>query len=577
LPARPIDREQLAELRAVIEEHWGWAWRGRDAIAAQYARHKHGDMWGWADRDPRYALVREWFERHPEVETVLDFGCGTGYYAGRLANDLGRRWVCVDIDAGALAWGERYRQDGRIREPERVTFLEGAADDDFSAYAPVDCLFVGETLEHLLDPTEAIDALERWVRPGGRVLITTPYGPWEYQSYHTYPVRAHLWEYDQHDLQDLFGRKAKVSITATPAGTAQNLDEPCGWYLVEYEVQPDRPTGRIDMERKFRLQRPRQTVSAMLVVGPGAEETLRWTLNSLRHVADEVVLVDTGMTPAARQIGEEFGAKFVPGDPPTVAGFETPRNQGFAACRMDWVLWIDTDEKLIRPDAVQKYLRENMFNGYGIRQHHFACDTTFKPDMPVRLFRRRPYQGKTMRWYGMIHEHPELGLNEGPGPTIILSDVHIPHLGYLIEDGRRQRFDRNYPLLLRDIEKYPERLLQKHFIMRDNMLLVMYEMQQNGGRVTPEVRRRCEETIALYRQYFLGKPTYVGTDSLQYYSQACHVLGIGAEVAFTVAAAKTDVRPEPPTVYRFATAEDLEKELAWRGREVIAPFVNEWW
>ena len=88
---------------------------------------------------------------------------------------------------------------------------------------------------------------------------------------------------------------------------------------------------------------------------------------------------------------------------------------------MDWVLWIDTDERLMDPERVPKYLRANIFNGYSIRQHHFACDTAFKPDLPVRLFRRGPQGGKTMRFFGMIHEHPELGLNEGPGLTVVLS------------------------------------------------------------------------------------------------------------------------------------------------------------
>ena len=40
---------------------------------------------------------------------------------------------------------------------------------------------------------------------------------------------------------------------------------------------------------------------------------------------------------------------------------------------------------------------------------------------------------------------------------------------------------RNLPLLKADLEKYPDRLLQKVFIMRDNMTQVSFALQQNDS------------------------------------------------------------------------------------------------
>ena len=37
---------------------------------------------------------------------------------------------------------------------------------------------------------------------------------------------------------------------------------------------------------------------------------------------------------------------------PIEAGFETARNISLDACRYDWVLWIDCDEKLLDPQAL---------------------------------------------------------------------------------------------------------------------------------------------------------------------------------------------------------------------------------
>lgn len=578
--------DEADELRQYLDAQWGFA-RDPDAFREQYERigQTHSDVYEQAAREPRFQMLQKWLEDHPEAQRILDFGCAHGAYAVNLANRVGRQWLGVDIDRNSIALAERWRQE-RALDPSRLQFRAGGTDVDLSDEPPFDLLWIGEVLEHLPEPWKALDALERWVRPGGTVLATVPYGPWEYASYDSYPHRAHLWEFDGHDLRDMLGDKRQLTVRAWPHAMQTDLQEPLGWYIIEYVVDHDRRARPIDMARKLRVQRPRETVSALLIAGgAGAEETLHWCLRSLRHVADEIVIGDTGMSEEARRIAAQYGARLVPAPNPLEEGFDAARNAALAACRMDWVLWLDTDEKLVDPHQLQKYLRRNWFWGYGIRQHHFACDTTFKPDMPVRLFRRRPYQGKTMRWFGKIHEHPELGLNEGPGPTIVLSDAHIAHVGYLSESVRRARFARNLPLLLKDTQDYPDRLLQKHFLCRDNMLMVMYELQQNGGQVTPTVRARCEEVIRLWREHFRGKTGYLGVDTLQYYSDACRILGLGAEVALpavdgvpTLVAGLDGQMPQVSTVLcRFANAEDLQAELSSRAREALEPYTHTYW
>ena len=147
----------------------------------------------------------------------------------------------------------------------------------------------------------------------------------------------------------------------------------------------------------------------------------------------------------------------------------------------------------------------------------------------------------------------------------------------MIEDTRRRRFARNLPLLEMDVKAYPDRLLQKHFVCRDNMLMNMYELQQNGGRVTASIHARCNEVIDLFRKYFLGKGGYLNTDTIQYYSQACEILGIGADVAFQLVADKNKATANGVEHIRFATTDDFEKELSWRGKEAVAPYMNQWW
>jgi len=255
---------------------------------------------------------------------------------------------------------------------------------------------------------------------------------------------------------------------------------------------------------------------------------------------------------------------------------------------MDWVFWIDTDEKLLNGGGLLKYTRRNMWHGLSIKQHHFSIDAGFKPDQPVRCFRRGPFfrpgtplDGNVMRFIGQIHEHPELDLNAGPGDVLILPDVDIAHMGYLDERTRRIRFDRNTPLLAADRQKYPGRILQKHFIMRDNILLCQYELEKSGGKITERAKELAREVIDIYRENFLGKSHYANIDSLQYYTSALRVLGEGIDVTFTVNASRDgvgdDLNNGHAVLARFANAEEAKQELSFLVDQKFGPLQQESW
>lgn len=571
------DDEERSELKRYLDEHYGFM-DEPDGYRKHYekigATHDPA-VYEQAINEPRFSLMVDWLRDQKDAKLVIDYGCAHGAYAIGAAERLtDKAIVGVDIDRFSIEMANT--EAARRGVHERCRFVCGTHDCDIGVFE-ADCAIVQEVLEHVPNPWDVVDGIERWLRRGAKVLITVPQGPWEYPSYERYPYRAHVWHFDMRDIRDMFGRKKGFKSYVMPFGRVEELDAPIGWYVIEYEVDGT-PTGKIDMARKLELQRPRQTVSATLIAGPNSEETLHWCLRSIKHIADEIIIADCGMSDEALRIARQYPiVRIVDGIDPKEAGFETPRNMALAHARMDWVLWIDTDEKLVDFGHVHKYLRENVWHGYCLRQHHFACDTQFSADMPVRLFRNRPHDGKHMRFWGMIHEHPELELNEGPGPVIVISDAHIAHVGYLTENVRRKRFARNYPLLQKDMEKYPDRLLQKHFIMRDEILLCQYELAQNGGVVTEEIKKRCRHVIELWRKYFRGQGRYFGVDSLQYYSQALQILGEGIDVAFQVAADKTNAKPNGAMHYRFANEEDFMAELQKRAHDAIAPYTAEHW
>ena len=583
----PLNDEHAMMIKDNLQKHWGFI-DSPEKTKEHYEKigNTHTDCFEQSANEPRYRYLLDHLKAHPEYKRILDYGCAHGSYAVNLANQVGREWVGVDVDKISIDWAERNRIK-RGAEPRSMAFVQGDENVDLSAHKPFDLLILYEVLEHIAKPWEAIDKLEKWVRMGGDVCITVPFGPWEFDSYDTYPHRCHVWEFDCHDIRDIFINKKNFRYGIMPYGMSSKTGEPLGWIHIEYTVDIDKPCGIIDIERKLGLQRPRQSVSVNIIAGPKAEDTMRMTLESIKYIADEVIIGDSGMTENSHKIVNELNSfgfplwpnvKIVKCSNPTIEGFETPRNEVLANSIMDWVLWIDTDEKLIDSMKMNKYLHDNIFHGYSIRQHHFACDTIFKPDMPVRLFRNRPNKdNKMLRFFGMIHEHPEFAVNEGPGLSIVLGDLHIAHMGYLAESIRRDRFFRNYPLLQRDIAKYPDRLLQKHFICRDNMILVMYEMQQNGNQVTENIKAKCRETIEIYQKYFLGKAGFLEVDTIQYYSNAVSLLGEGFDMALQIKADKTEAKPNGVERIRFLNIEDAEKEIMARARKEITPFIAKVW
>jgi len=93
---------------------------------------------------------------------LLDVGCGTGnlwsFVAGRFDRYIGADVVRHD---GFPESGEFYRVD---MDTGRIPLDDGS----------VDTVIAVETIEHVENPRAFVRELTRLVRPGGRVIVTTP-------------------------------------------------------------------------------------------------------------------------------------------------------------------------------------------------------------------------------------------------------------------------------------------------------------------------------------------------------------------------------------------------------------------
>lgn len=101
--------------------------------------------------------------------TILDLGCGAGYY-GKALCGAGAVVVGVDLDAASLADRVEGAPTPMLADARRLPLHDNA----------VDGVLCSNLLEHTPDPAAVIAEIERVVRPGGWVWLswTNWYSPW---------------------------------------------------------------------------------------------------------------------------------------------------------------------------------------------------------------------------------------------------------------------------------------------------------------------------------------------------------------------------------------------------------------
>lgn len=172
------------------------------------------------------------------------------------------------------------------------------------------------------------------------------------------------------------------------------------------------------------------------------EKCLPRCLESIKNVADEIIIVDTGSKDNTMSIARDFGAKvyqYAWND-----NFSEARNHSLSHASCDWILQIDADEELEQADIPK--LRQAMcrtnYNGI-IVSIQSVIKGSFHTFFNTRIFRR----GKGY-YKDIIHEQIVVEGERLP------SEIRIYHHGYnLSEDKMQLKWQRTTRLLRKQIEQ----------------------------------------------------------------------------------------------------------------------------
>ena len=261
-------------------------------------------------------------------------------------------------------------------------------------------------------------------------------------------------------------------------------------------------------------QKPRLSVC---IIVKNQERFLGQCLDSVKDIADKLIVIDTGSTDRTVESTREHGAQ--------VGHFEwcndlaAARNASIARATRDWILFLDTDEEL-SPAEKQNLPEQLNSNNVAlirlplINTHQGPISKSILP----RLYRNIP----TIQFQGCVHEGVYTALlkvSKVWQMEISVGDLLILHHGYTAEViTERNKVQRNYELLVKALEERPN---EAYFYMqlglelrRMDRLAESFDAYANALNlaetqpeqiITDEVR---ETLLTQYSGYFLVDKQY---------------------------------------------------------------------
>jgi tetratricopeptide (TPR) repeat protein len=217
--------------------------------------------------------------------------------------------------------------------------------------------------------------------------------------------------------------------------------------------------GSTRRTRRPLRSRGRGLIAATLIV-KNEGKVLGACLESIRHVVDEIIVVDTGSTDDSVEIARRHGARVY--EHLWTGDFAEARNEALERTACEWILYIDADERLDSVDraTVERLLADAPEVAFRIL---LTPDSGSTPYREYRIWRHDP----RIRFEGVIHEKVVPAIQrvaERDGRSIGVADLLLTHVGY--EGDQTHKHHRNLPLLRRQLEVEPDNLFNLHHLAR---------------------------------------------------------------------------------------------------------------
>jgi len=222
------------------------------------------------------------------------------------------------------------------------------------------------------------------------------------------------------------------------------------------------------------------------MIARNEESNLAKCLDSVRSLAAELIVVDTGSTDATPRIAADFGAQVTAFDF-TVIDFAVARNHGLAQATKPWILILDADETLAPAGApqIEALIASNENAGYFLERHNHWPDAVSTTDYAVRLFPNRPHH----RYRGRVHETIDKSILAGGG-RLRQTSIRIDH-NFASDPAARRRKNHCYiDILKEEIAADPSDDTRLDFLAAEYHQLEMFDQATEIAERIVELRPR---------------------------------------------------------------------------------------
>ncbi|SNZ03694.1 Glycosyltransferase involved in cell wall bisynthesis [Persephonella hydrogeniphila] len=212
---------------------------------------------------------------------------------------------------------------------------------------------------------------------------------------------------------------------------------------------------------------------SVALISYNEEENIGKTLESIKDIASEIIVVDSGSTDKTVEIAKGYGAKVFIEE---WKGYKDQKNSALEKCSQDWILFLDCDE------VVSEELKEEIIKAIG------------KPEADGYLINRKTvYLGKPLNYAWQPDWNLRL-VRKSANPKWEGGNVHE----YLTIDGKIGRLKGFlFHYTYRDIKEHFNKVVQYSY-------LAALDMYKDGKKF--KIRNIIlNPTASFIREYFLKK------------------------------------------------------------------------
>jgi hypothetical protein len=181
----------------------------------------------------------------------------------------------------------------------------------------------------------------------------------------------------------------------------------------------------------------------LAVIARNEEAVIGRCLDSVRGIASEMIVVDTGSSDKTRALAEERGARVV--GFPWCDDFAAARNAGLEAASGRWILVLDADENLA-PESrkkLQMLVSDAPDRAFRILNRSIAA--AGQGGVVGRMVRLFPNL-RSVRYEWPVHEQVEESLGRS-GIAIVDTDLEVLHTGYSSPEVNAKKQERNLRIM----------------------------------------------------------------------------------------------------------------------------------